>query len=87
MYKILSIGVAALLATGCTTSGTINQRVVDAASFDLSCPKHNIQVSELNSTSYGATGCSKRARYIAHNCSFMTFSWACTAVGDGPIQN
>jgi hypothetical protein len=86
MYKILSITLFAIFATGCTTSGTINERVLDSASFDFSCPKKDIQVSEINSTSYGATGCSKKARYIAHDCSFMNYPWVCKAVSDGPIQ-
>ena len=87
MLRILSLGLVMAIASGCTTSGTINSRVTDAASFDFTCPKQEIEVSKINSTSYGATGCNKKARYIAHMCTFMNFPWVCTAVSDGPIQN
>ena len=86
MIRLVTITLVLVLLAGCTTSSTINSRVVDAASFDLDCPKSKLQIRKLNSTSYGASGCQKKARYIAHMCTFMNFPWACTAVSDGPIQ-
>ena len=39
------------------------------AAFDLGCPSDQIQVYRLTQSSYGATGCGKRASYeLATGC-------------------
>ena len=39
--------------------------VLDRATFDLSCPKDQIQVQELGSkTQVGVSGCDKKATYV-----------------------
>ncbi len=51
-----------LLFTSCTT---LDQIVVDRASYDFPCPKDNIKISEITLGSYEASGCEKKAVY---NC-------------------
>jgi hypothetical protein len=85
MKKIL-IATLGLGLAGCSTSATKIQRVSDAAAFDLDCSKSELTVSKINETSYAASGCNKRARYILDTCGTGALSSRCRAFIDGPVH-
>ena len=48
------------------------------AAFDLGCPAEQVQVLDIGGSSYGATGCGKKASYT---CVCMWHVWSdCTKV-------
>jgi len=63
-----------LLASGCVTIGQhFNQHALDRASFELQCPREQLQVIGLNAdldrqvgpgNQVGVSGCSRRAVYV-----------------------
>lgn len=59
MAKILAASFVAFLSA-CAGVGPIAPR----ASFDLDCPEEKLAVTELDSDTYGVSGCGKRATYV-----------------------
>jgi hypothetical protein len=51
--------------------------LLDRASFDLQCPRTEIQITEIDQRSSGATGCDKRAVYQA-TCATHRWGPNCT---------
>jgi hypothetical protein len=79
MKRFLLVVLAPLMLAACSPTAA----VVRQASFDLACPENQIQVVELNMHTYGATGCEKRASYMA-GCGLF----GCTALVNGsPAAN
>jgi len=72
----MHIRVIALLALSATTTGCTSYLniVKQRASFDLTCPPDQVQVSEIGGTSYGAVGCGARASYTCSG-GFQTNTW------------
>ena len=64
-----------------------DQRLVEKAAWDLKCSKDQISYTEINSTTYGVTGCQKRASYVMVDCSFGFWRSCCKAVLNGPIYD
>jgi hypothetical protein len=68
----LVLAATAMIVAGCSPVNT----VVKQASFDLNCPREQIQVIRIDTNNYGATGCDKRASYLA-GCGLF----GCMAIG------
>ena len=85
-----SIGCSVLMP-GAVTEEVRVDRVLDKAAWDLKCGKEAIKITKINDTTYGATGCGKRAAYLMENCmsDFLvtSFASACTAVLNSEIND
>lgn len=57
--------VCASLLVGCVTVSEYTA-VARQASFDLNCPESDIRVVELNTRTYGATGCNRQGTYSGY---------------------
>ena len=68
------------------SQNTISNKVTTAAEFDLNCSAESISIKELDSTSYSAMGCGKKARYVLNLCGSMNWEKVCTATLNGPVQ-
>jgi hypothetical protein len=88
MTKFIFITVIpALLGCGATVSDSVRQgRVVDRATFDLDCPKANIEATAINDTTWGARGCGRKALYVLDQCNSMNWASVCKALLDGEIK-
>ena len=65
--------ILSLFVVGCASGGGT---VKDRAAFDLDCPKDKIEVTNIGGTSYGASGCGKKATYTC-NGTWGTFGVTC----------
>jgi len=60
IMRLLALCILTPFLYACASgSGTVKERAV----FDLECPEDKIEVTFLSGTSYGATGCGKKATY------------------------
>jgi hypothetical protein len=68
-YASASLGTVLLGIIGCA-AGTqrfdelMIEKVRTKAAFDFQCPQEQLNVSKVDSGSYGAVGCGKRASYV-----------------------
>jgi hypothetical protein len=61
-YLLLCICFIGLFTfNGCSPAATVKKR----ATFDLDCPESKIEVVDIGGSIWGATGCGKKASYIA----------------------
>ncbi|TGJ99611.1 hypothetical protein EHO59_17365 [Leptospira semungkisensis] len=73
LLMIIKLSIVGLMFSGCVTMNTeehFRRFGLERASFDMDCPKDQIQVrvlSELNTGNgqVGVTGCNKKAAYVA----------------------
>ena len=86
ILTILSLAILSSCASilpGMVTEEVRIERALDKAAWDLECSKEKINIIKINETTYGASGCNKRASYVMKMCrsSFMVTDYAssCTA--------
>ncbi|MBU8896984.1 hypothetical protein KRR26_15295 [Corallococcus sp. M34] len=79
MVRKLLVVVAAVSMSGCLASGV--QLTKDRATFDLGCPKDQIDVVMLSGLTergtgsvFGAQGCGKKATYVRHEAAGVTLN-------------
>lgn len=67
MHKVIHILtlLAALAATGCVNVADQTVAVRHRASYDFGCPPERIEVTWLQSATYGAEGCRRKQVYVA----------------------
>lgn len=65
----LTVSFAVLLTTGCiSTSGLdrlLTRKTARRASYDFDCPGEKISVEKIDIGQYGASGCGRKAAYVA----------------------
>jgi len=60
-----SIFVSIVLGIGCASNvDTFKQDTLPRASFELSCPKEQLTVTELSYTEMGVDGCGKKVVFV-----------------------
>lgn len=65
-FLVLSIVVASFTG-GCVVSGTVKAFKIeglDRAAFEMSCPKEQIELTQLPNATVGVTGCGKKLVYV-----------------------
>lgn len=61
--RLACILVGGLLTGACATT-YIQHPIERMAEFDLNCPKKKITFTEIDSDTWGATGCGQRIKYV-----------------------
>ncbi len=65
------LGATLVLSAGCGASvGQLRSR----ASFDLQCPKNQIQITQIDQRTMGVLGCGQQATYV-ENCAGQEWLW------------
>lgn len=69
MKRIFVAVFAALTVTGCLGTSALDRllenKTVRRASYDFQCPAGEIRVQKIDVGQYGASGCGRRAAYVA----------------------
>ena len=60
LLPLLALLALSALLTGCA----FDQKVRKRAAFDFDCPKDKIEVTEIDTLTYGAEGCQTRGTYV-----------------------
>jgi len=85
MRTWLLLGIA--ITTGACASVPIREQLLPRAPFDLNCPAEQVEVTQRDPVTAGASGCGRRITYVARSCGFTRCSWAAnvgTEVGSRP---
>lgn len=63
-------GVFAVAIIGCSSLQAREGKLRDRASFDMNCPKEELNLTDLGENkTYGVRGCGKQATYVGRSCS------------------
>jgi len=60
---MLGLG-AALLTAACATTTPTEHPIERMGEFDLNCPKKKLSFTEIDSDTWGVTGCGRRIKYV-----------------------
>lgn len=69
--NLLALCMGSLLLSGC---GGWKERLMNRASFDLSCPRGEIHAELLSDGVAGVTGCGQRATYVDQCGGYMNLN-------------
>ena len=76
MFRTIFSFIVVLAISGCTTvlrdEMKVKEYVTNRASYDFDCPKDKIEVGELESRTFAATGCGRKGIY---SCRYPEAAW------------
>ncbi len=83
MTKVLATLVLGGAIIGCgATAETLKSR----AAFDMNCPEHKLQITEIDDKTRGVMGCDKQATYI-EQCEGKRARKECTWKKDSEVTS
>jgi len=73
MKKLVLILTVPFTLSACVSLGPVkydqymSEKVSKTASFDFQCPKDKLNISQIDTSTYGVYGCGKRGTYIGRD--------------------